>query len=87
MISSSNGFATVTRPYSIGWVDYGMGWPYSDKLGIDLNASFLNSRVNIGLSFYENREKILFFRCLYLKSLDINTGLLMEWKYPIEVSK
>lgn len=57
MISSSNGFATVTRPYSIGWVDYGMGWPYSDKFSIDLNASFLNNRIHAGLSFYENREK------------------------------
>lgn len=57
LISSSNGFATITRPYSIGWVDYGMGWPYSDKFSIDLNASFLNNRINAELSFYENREK------------------------------
>ena len=57
MISSSNGFATVTRPYSIGWVDYDMGWPYSDKFSIDLSASFLNNRINAGLSLYENREK------------------------------
>lgn len=57
IISSSNGFATISRPYSIGWVDYGMGWPYSDKFSIDLNASFLNNRINAGLSFYENREK------------------------------
>lgn len=57
LISSSNGFATITRPYSIGWVDYGMGWPYSDKFSIDLSASFLNNRINAELSFYENREK------------------------------
>lgn len=57
MISSSNGFATITRPYSKGWVDYGMGWPYSDKFSIELNGSFLNNRINVGLSFYENREK------------------------------
>lgn len=55
--SSSNGFATITRPYSMGWVDYGMGWPYSDKFSIDLNASFLNNRISAGISLYENREK------------------------------
>lgn len=59
MISSANGFATITRPYSIGWVGYDMGWPYSDKLSVDLNASFLKNRINVGLSFYENRDKDL----------------------------
>lgn len=56
---SSNGYATVTRPYSLGWIGYDIGWPYSDKMSIDLSTSLFNNRINAEISFYENREKDL----------------------------
>lgn len=59
LLSSANGYATVSRPYSLGWVGYDMGWPYSDKMSVDLSTSLFNNRINAEISFYENREKDL----------------------------
>lgn len=59
IIGSNNGFATITRPYSFGWVPYGIGWPYSEKSEISVNSGWLNNRLNIDLSFYSNRDKDL----------------------------
>lgn len=59
LLYSANGYATVTRPYSLGWIGYDMGWPYSDKMSIDLSTSLFNNRINAEISFYENREKDL----------------------------
>ncbi|WP_317174686.1 SusC/RagA family TonB-linked outer membrane protein [Dysgonomonas sp. GY75] len=73
LISSSNGFATVTRPYSIGWIDYDMGWPYSDKLSVDINTSFLNNRISAGISLYENREKDMIVQVPTVKEFGYNS--------------
>lgn len=40
VISSQNGLGTITRPYSRGWVGYGIGWPYAEKLNIELAGAF-----------------------------------------------
>ena len=37
LLSSANGFATITRPYASGWVGYDLKLPYSDKMELDTN--------------------------------------------------
>ena len=59
VIGSYYGFATITRPYSQGWVNYGIGWPYADKLEIGLDAILLNNRLTIGAKLYNNNDKDL----------------------------
>lgn len=57
VIGSYYGFATITRPYSQGWVSYGIGWPYADKLEIGLDAILLKNRLTIGAKLYKNNDK------------------------------
>ena len=57
VISSQNGLGTITRPYSRGWVGYGIGWPYAEKLNIELAGAFLNDRLKFSLGFYNNYDK------------------------------
>jgi len=59
MIGSYYGFATITRPYSQGWVSYGIGWPYADKLEFGLDAILLKDRMKIGAKLYKNNDKDL----------------------------
>lgn len=57
IVGSMNGLATLTRPYSFGWVGFGSQWPYADKLEIGVNASFWNRRARANVSFYSNIDK------------------------------
>lgn len=59
LLFSYDGYAAISRPYTLGWVGYDMGWPYSEKKSIDLSAFFFKNRVSAEISFYENREKDL----------------------------
>lgn len=59
LLSSANGYAALTRPYSQGWVGYDMGWPYTDMRSIDLNLGFFDNRINTKLSFYNNKDQNL----------------------------
>jgi len=56
-IPSYNLFATFTRPYGTGWSAYDIGWPYADKLNIDLNGSFFSNRLAMALSLYQNDDR------------------------------
>lgn len=57
IVGSINGLATLTRPYSFGWVGFGSEWPYADKLEIGLSGSFWNNRVKGAITFYSNIDK------------------------------
>ncbi|MDR3220170.1 MAG: SusC/RagA family TonB-linked outer membrane protein [Dysgonamonadaceae bacterium] len=59
LLSSGNGYAVITRPYELGWVGYDLGWPLAEKINVELNASFLNNRIQTSVSVYENRDKNL----------------------------
>lgn len=61
-ISSYNGFATITRSYSYGWMNYDMKWPYSEKTSIDLHAGLFGGRIRLSVSGYDNNEKNLVVR-------------------------
>ncbi len=56
---SFNGFATITRPYRQGWVGYGIGWPYADKIEAALEGAFLKNRVRWNVTYYYNKDKDL----------------------------
>lgn len=86
MIGSYYGFATITRPYNQGWVSYGIGWPYADKLEIGLDAILLKNRLKIGAKLYKNNDKDLVtavpvekefgYQYQYLQSMEIeNRGI------------
>ncbi len=56
-MSSYNGIATLTRPYSYGWVGYDIKWPYSETRSISLNAGMFDKRLNIDLTLYNKDDK------------------------------
>ncbi|MCD8318651.1 MAG: SusC/RagA family TonB-linked outer membrane protein, partial [Paraprevotella sp.] len=56
---SYNQYATTTRPYSFGWVGFGIEWPYSDKAELGLRSKWLQGRLSMDFSFYSNRDKNL----------------------------
>lgn len=57
IVGSINGMATLTRPYSFGWVGSASEWPYSDKLDIGLQATFWNRRINTSVKYYSNTDR------------------------------
>ena len=57
VIGSYYGFSTITRPYSQGWVSYGIGWPYAEKLEVGLKADLLKNRLSASISLYKNNDK------------------------------
>lgn len=58
---SYNAFATISRPYTTGWVGYGLKTPYSDKLDFTVEGAFFNNRLNGSLSLYTNSNKQMIF--------------------------
>lgn len=58
-VGAYGGFATASRPYRLGWIGYGIGWPYSDKLDVSVNGSLFGGRLGWNVSFYNNIDKDL----------------------------
>lgn len=56
VMSSYYGYASVARSYNTGWVGYGIGWPYSDKWNVGVNASFFNKRLSVDVEYYNNTD-------------------------------
>lgn len=56
-IPGYNGIATITRPYTSGWVGYEIKWPYTDQLNVGFNGSISDSRLNASLTFYQKDDK------------------------------
>ncbi len=54
-----NAFSVLTRPYSYGWVGYGIPWAYSDQINIGLDASFWKNRLQLSFEWYSKTEKNL----------------------------
>ncbi|HTN22282.1 MAG TPA: SusC/RagA family TonB-linked outer membrane protein [Pelobium sp.] len=52
-----NAFAVLTRPYSFGWVGYGIPWSYSDQLNTQIAIGLFKNRLNIDATFYTKTEK------------------------------
>ncbi|MEO6813745.1 MAG: SusC/RagA family TonB-linked outer membrane protein [Ginsengibacter sp.] len=56
-IGSYAGIPGISRPYSNGWVGYGIPWSYSDQLNAGLKIGVLNDRLKIGLDVYNKDDK------------------------------
>ena len=54
-----NAFSVLTRPYSFGWVGYGIPWAYSDQVNAGFDAAFLKNRLRISVDLYSKTEKDL----------------------------
>ena len=82
VISSYNLFATFSRPYAYGWSAYDIGWPYADKLSVDLAGSFFKKRLDVSVSLYSNDDKNMIvpatvpqeygYRYQYLAGMHVN---------------
>ncbi|WP_316823926.1 SusC/RagA family TonB-linked outer membrane protein [Pedobacter miscanthi] len=53
------GFSVLSRPYSFGWIGYGIPWAYSDQLNIGFTAGLFNNRVKLYADLYTKTEKNL----------------------------
>jgi TonB-linked SusC/RagA family outer membrane protein len=56
-IGSYAGLPGISRPYTSGWVGYGIPWAYSDKLNIGLQLGLATDRVRISLDAYSRDDK------------------------------
>lgn len=52
-----NAFAVLARPYSFGWVGYGIPWAYTDQLNAGVDFSFFNNRFRGSLDWYTKDDK------------------------------
>ncbi|TDQ06366.1 SusC/RagA family TonB-linked outer membrane protein [Pedobacter metabolipauper] len=52
-----NAFAGLTRPYTYGWVGYGIPWAYADQLNIGTDISVLKDRLRLSVDFYTKTDK------------------------------
>lgn len=56
-IGSYSGIPGISRPYTNGWVGYGIPWAYSDKLSAGFRAGILNDRLKFGVEVYNRDDK------------------------------
>lgn len=56
-INSLYGNAVLSRPYSTGWVGYGLGWSYVDQVDLTFQKSFFKNRLSSTLSLYQRENK------------------------------
>lgn len=54
-----NAIAVLTRPYSAGWIGYGIPWSYSDQIDIGIDAGFFAERLRLSVDLYSKTEKDL----------------------------
>lgn len=52
-----DGIATLTRPYTAGYVPYGLKWAYTDQANLGIDASFLNNRLAVSVDGYYKHDK------------------------------
>lgn len=56
-IGSYAGIPGLSRPYTNGWVGYGIPWPYSDQANIGVRLATLNDRLRVGIDVYNKDDK------------------------------
>lgn len=62
VISSVNGFPSITRSYGFGWIGYDLGWQIAEKRNAELRSSFFRRRLEVALSFYDNYDRDMIVR-------------------------
>ena len=56
-LGSYAGIPGISRPYTSGWVGYGIPWAYSDQLQLGVNLGLWNDRIKFGLDVYSRNDK------------------------------
>ncbi|MCU7549418.1 SusC/RagA family TonB-linked outer membrane protein [Chitinophagaceae bacterium LB-8] len=56
-LGSYNGIAGISRPYTSGWVGYGIPWAYSDQMNVGVRLGLLNNRVRVAADVYNRDDK------------------------------
>ncbi|WP_214073650.1 SusC/RagA family TonB-linked outer membrane protein [Mucilaginibacter sp. dw_454] len=52
-----DGLATLTRPYTEGYVPYNLKWAYTDQASLGINGTFLNKRLFLSVDGYYKHDK------------------------------
>ncbi len=63
-IPGYNGVATISRPYTSGWVGYDIKWPYTDQLNLGFDGSFFQNRLSASATFYLKDDKRMLLNTL-----------------------
>jgi hypothetical protein len=56
-LGSFNGIPGLSRPYSTGWVDYGIPWQYVDNANVGVGLGVLEDRLKLTLNAYSRDDK------------------------------
>jgi TonB-dependent starch-binding outer membrane protein SusC len=56
-IGSYAGVPGISRPYTSGWVGYGIPWSYSDQLNIGIRAGVLRDKIRFALDVYNKNDR------------------------------
>ncbi|MBC9932289.1 SusC/RagA family TonB-linked outer membrane protein [Chitinophaga qingshengii] len=54
---SYNGFGTLSRPYSSGWIGYDIPWAYTDNYTLAADAGFFQNRLSIKVEAYTKNTR------------------------------
>ena len=58
--SSYNQYATATRPYTFGWVGFGVKWPYADKAEVGMRFQLVERPSDVGFCFlFQSRQGLV----------------------------
>ncbi|GAA4306768.1 SusC/RagA family TonB-linked outer membrane protein [Mucilaginibacter gynuensis] len=52
-----NAFGVLTRPYTAGWIGYGIPWAYSNQLNIGFDGGLFNNRLQFSVDLYSKTDK------------------------------
>ncbi|MCH5720676.1 SusC/RagA family TonB-linked outer membrane protein [Niabella hibiscisoli] len=56
-LGSYSGVGGLTRPYSSGWVGYGIPWAYSDQVNLGVRFGLLEDRLRFAIDGYRKADK------------------------------
>lgn len=56
-LGSYVGMPGISRPYTSGWIGYGIPWAYSDQLNIGFRLATFNNRLKFALDIYNRDDK------------------------------
>jgi TonB-linked SusC/RagA family outer membrane protein len=80
-IPGYNGIATISRPYSSGWVGYDLKWPYTDQFNIGINGALFKNRLSASATVYKKDDK----RMLINTPVPAETGFASEFSSGLGV--
>jgi len=56
-LGSYAGLPGLSRPYTAGWVGYGIPWSYADRTSVGIRSAFFDSRLQVALDVYNREDK------------------------------